>query len=127
MRCPRRVYSEIEPRLTASPPAVVETKTAAKKAMAKAESPRAKAAAKEAEKEEEPAQQSRKKAALAPGRKININTASAEELQELPGIGPVRSEAIMKGRPYETIEDVMKVDGIKEGIFGWIKDHISVK
>ena len=87
----------------------------------------AKAAAKEAEEEEHPAQQSRKKAALAPGRKININTASVEELQELPGIGPVRSEAIVKGRPFETIEDVMKVDGIKEGIFGWIKDHISVK
>ncbi len=124
---PARVYNAIEPRLTASPPAVVETKTAAKKPMAKAESPRAKAAAKEAEEEEHPAQQSRKKAALAPGRKININTASAEELQELPGIGPVRSEAIVKGRPYETIEDVMKVDGIKEGIFGWIKDHITVK
>ncbi len=124
---PARVYNEIEPRLIASPPAVVETKTAAKKAVARAESPRAKAAAKEAEEEEHPAQQSRKKAALAPGRMININTASADELQELPGIGPVRSEAIIKGRPFETIEDVMKVDGIKEGIFGWIKDHITVK
>ncbi|HEY2155326.1 MAG TPA: helix-hairpin-helix domain-containing protein [Isosphaeraceae bacterium] len=124
---PARVYAEIEPRLTATPPAVVETKTAARKPMAKAESPRAKAAAKEAEEEEHPAQHSRKKAALAPDRKINLNTASVEELQELPGIGPVRSEAIVKGRPYETIEDVMKVDGIKEGVFGWIKDHISVK
>jgi competence ComEA-like helix-hairpin-helix protein len=124
---PTRVYNEIEPRLAARPPAVVETKTAARKPMTKAESPRAKAAAKEAEKEEAPAQQSRKKEALAPGRKINLNTASVEELQELPGIGPVRSEAIVKARPYETIEDVMKVDGIKEGIFGWIKDHITVK
>jgi competence protein ComEA len=124
---PGRVYGEIEPRLTASPPAVVETKTAARKPTARAESPRAKAAAKEAEDEEHPAQHSRKKAALAPGRKININSASVEELQELPGIGPVRSEAIVKGRPFDTIEDVMKVDGIKEGVFGWIKDHITVK
>jgi competence protein ComEA len=123
---PSRVYSEIEPRLAATPIPTVETKAAPKK-VARAESPRAKAAAKEAETEEAPAQHSRKKAALAAGRKINLNTASADELQELPGIGPVRSEAIIKGRPYDTIEDVMKVDGIKEGIFGWIKDHITVK
>lgn len=124
---PARVYNEIEPRLIASAAPVVAAREPAPKAMPKASTPRAKAAAKEAEKEDDPAHLNRKKAALAPGRKINLNTATADELQELPGIGPVRSAAILKARPFESIEDVMKVDGIKEGIFGQIKDHISVK
>ena len=125
---PARVYNEIEPRLTASAPAIA-AKESSPKAMPKATTPKAKAAAsaKEAEKEDDPSRLNRKKAALAAGRKINLNSATAEELQELPGIGPVRSAAIIKARPFETIEDVMKVDGIKEGIFGQIKDHISVK
>ena len=64
---------------------------------------------------------------LKPGQKINLNTASKEELEELPGIGPVKSQAIIDGRPFKTIEDVMKVRGIKEGEFGKIKDMITVK
>ena len=62
-----------------------------------------------------------------PGEKININTASKDELDVLPGIGPVRAQAIIDGRPFKTIEDVMKVKGIKEGEFGKIKDMITVK
>jgi competence ComEA-like helix-hairpin-helix protein len=127
---PSRVYNAIEPQLTASAPPAATPKPAApaaKPATRPAASPRAKAAAAEAEKEDHPTQLSRKKAALAAGRKINLNTADADELQELPGIGPVRSAAIIKARPFESIEDVMKVDGIKEGIFSHIKDHISVK
>jgi competence protein ComEA len=61
------------------------------------------------------------------GEKVNINTASKEELDVLPGIGPVRAQAIIDGRPFKTIEDVMKVKGIKEVEFGKIKDMISVK
>jgi competence ComEA-like helix-hairpin-helix protein len=64
---------------------------------------------------------------LKPGEKININTASKEELEDLlPGIGPVKAQAIIDARPFKTIEDVMKVKGIKEGEFGKIKDLISV-
>jgi competence protein ComEA len=65
-------------------------------------------------------------AKLAPGEKVNLNTASAEELDKLFDIGTVRSQAIIEGRPYKKIEDVMKVKGIKEGIFEKIKDHITV-
>ena len=64
---------------------------------------------------------------LAPGEKVNINTASKEDLDKLWGIGEVKSQAIIEGRPYEKIEDVMKVKGIKEGEFGKIKDLITVK
>ena len=65
-------------------------------------------------------------AKLAPGQKVNLNTASPEELDKLFDIGTVRSQAIIDGRPYKKIEDVMKVKGIKEGIFEKIKDNITV-
>jgi competence protein ComEA len=63
---------------------------------------------------------------LKAGEKVNINTASKAELDVLPGIGPVLAERIIEGRPFKTIEDVMKVKGIKEGEFSKIKDMISV-
>ena len=65
-------------------------------------------------------------AKLAPGQKVNLNTASKEDLEKLVDIGPVKAQAIIEGRPYKKIEDVMKVKGIKEGIFGKIKDNITV-
>lgn len=64
---------------------------------------------------------------LAPGEKINLNTASKEDLEKLPDIGPVKAQAIIDGRPYAKVEDVMHVKGIKEGIFGKIKDNITVR
>jgi competence protein ComEA len=68
---------------------------------------------------------------LAPGTKININTASAEELDKLPEIGPVKAQAIVDYRnangKFASPEDIMKVSGIKEGTFAKIKDYIVVR
>ena len=64
---------------------------------------------------------------LRAGQKVNINTAAKEELDALPGIGPVKAQAIIEGRPFKTIEDIMNVRGIKDGEFAKIKDIITVK
>jgi competence protein ComEA len=64
---------------------------------------------------------------LAPGQRININTATKQEIEALPGIGPVKAQAIIEGRPYDKPEDIMKVKGIKQKIFEKIKDNITVR
>lgn len=63
--------------------------------------------------------------------KININTASKEELMTLNGIGESRAEKILAYRQsqgeFQSIDELMNVEGIKEGIFQKIKDRITVK
>ncbi len=66
-------------------------------------------------------------AKLAPGQRININTATKQELEALPGIGPAKAQAIIDNRPYSKPEDIMKVKGIKQKIFDKIKDNITVR
>jgi competence protein ComEA len=48
-------------------------------------------------------------------------------LVALPGIGEKKAQAIIDGRPYQKTEDVMKVKGIKQGIYNKIKDRITVQ
>ena len=70
-----------------------------------------------------------KKAARAaiPAGPVNINTASKEQLEALPGIGPSKAQAIIDGRPYQKTEDIMKVKGIKQKTYDKIKDLITVR
>ena len=62
--------------------------------------------------------------------KVNINTASAEELKTLSGIGDTRAESIIRYREeqggFQSVEDLMNVEVIKEGVFEKIKDRITV-
>jgi len=73
---------------------------------------------------------SSKTSALASGEKININEASLEQLETLPGIGPSKAQAIIDYRQqngkFESPEDIEKVSGIKGGTFSKIKDMIKV-
>jgi len=55
---------------------------------------------------------------------ININNATAIELQGLPGIGPTLAQRIVDNRPYRTIEDLLFVQGIGIAIFEKIEDWI---
>jgi competence protein ComEA len=67
---------------------------------------------------------------LAPGQTVDINTASTEELDKLPGIGPSKAQAIVDYRnqhgDFKSVEDIKNVHGIKEGTFSKIKDYITV-
>ena len=61
---------------------------------------------------------------------VNINTASLEELDGLPGVGPTIAQRIIDYRtengPFLTIEDIMNVSGIGPSTFDQIKDMITV-
>lgn len=61
---------------------------------------------------------------------VNLNTATEQELQTLPGIGAAKARAIVQYRsekgPFKTVEDIKQVKGIGEGIFGKLKDQITV-
>ena len=61
---------------------------------------------------------------------VNINTASAAELTTISGIGESRAQAIIAYREanggFGSIEDIKKVEGIKDGLFAKIKDKITV-
>lgn len=61
---------------------------------------------------------------------VNINTASIAELTTVSGIGESRAQAIIAYREangsFRCIEDIKKVDGIKDGLFSKIKDQITV-
>ncbi len=62
---------------------------------------------------------------------VDLNTAAKEELMTLPGVGASRAQGIIayreKNGGFSRIEDIMKVEGIKEGMFEKMKDKICVR
>lgn len=61
---------------------------------------------------------------------VNINTATCDQLMTLPGIGQNKADSIIAYREengkFNTVEDIMNITGIKEGVFNKIKNYITV-
>ena len=58
---------------------------------------------------------------------IDLNTASKEQLQEIPGVGPVTADKIIAGRPYESVEDLLRISGIGEKTLEKIRPCVTVR
>jgi competence protein ComEA len=62
---------------------------------------------------------------------VNVNLATAEELELLPGIGPARAAAIIEHRkahgPFASVDDLVQVSGIGEKALAQIKPHCVLK
>ena len=62
---------------------------------------------------------------------VNINTASAEELDRLPGVGPGRAKAILELRThvkrFEKLEDLMRVKGIGRDTFRKLRPMLTLE
>ncbi len=58
--------------------------------------------------------------------RININSSPVEELDSLPGIGPVLGQKIIDGRPYESIDHLLQKKIVSESVFEKIKHAITV-
>lgn len=75
---------------------------------------------------DDPSQMQSKGSSLGEQVKININTASASELDSLVGIGEVRAQAIIAGRPYGSTEELVSRAGIPQSVYEKVKDQVSV-
>jgi competence protein ComEA len=61
---------------------------------------------------------------------ININTASVDELDKLPGVGPVKAQAIVDFREkfgvFLSVKDLLNVNGINQDLYEQIEDSITI-
>jgi len=70
--------------------------------------------------------QNQVKKAPSPQSVLGLNTATEKELQSIKGIGPVLAERIIAGRPYRTVDDLRKVNGIGSKKFENIRPYFDV-
>jgi competence protein ComEA len=64
------------------------------------------------------------------GPRVNLNTATAEDLTSLPGIGPSYAKRIVEYRekngPFKRVEDLLNVQGIGEKTLEKIRDRVTL-
>ena len=69
-------------------------------------------------------------AAAPPTAKVNLNTATAEQLDTLPGVGPVTAQAILSWRQtngrFTAVDDLLDVKGIGEATLAELRDLVVV-
>jgi DNA uptake protein ComE-like DNA-binding protein len=58
---------------------------------------------------------------------VDINTASKDELDKLPGIGPARAEAIIKNRPYNGKDELRRKKVLPENVYEGIRERIIAR
>lgn len=56
---------------------------------------------------------------------INVNTASDRDIEELPEVGPKIAAAIVAGRPYKSVDDLLRVKGIGPKTLEKIRSKIT--
>jgi competence ComEA-like helix-hairpin-helix protein len=61
------------------------------------------------------------------GDLVDINSASAKELEALPGIGSARAQAIVKGRPYKGKNELVDKKIVPQNVYDGIKDRIVAR
>jgi competence protein ComEA len=61
------------------------------------------------------------------GGLIDVNSASAQELDKLPGIGPARAQAIIANRPYKGKDDLAQRKIVPQNVYDQIKDKIIAR
>ena len=70
-------------------------------------------------------------AAQAVSKKIDLNSATADELTGLPGIGPVKAESIVRHRenngPFSRVDDLLDVSGIGTATLDSIRELVEVR
>lgn len=103
---PKAPVAKVEPKVEAAKPGVSAAKTDAAKPAAAAKA------------QPKPA---------APAKIVDLNTASQKELIALPKIGKVRSKAIIAGRPYKSVDDLVARKVLPKTVVEAIKDKIVVK
>lgn len=59
-------------------------------------------------------------------QKININSATLEELDQLPGIGKITAQKIIQNRPYRTIEELLTKKVVNKNVYEQIKNQVTL-